>query len=605
MAARVCRKFSYSAHRWFPDLSIVRLSLGPIDNAKRLAGLMQRARFQHGSDDGVRPLETALEWLPAPPGGPMTQRILIWAYVAVAALALSTLAEGTGPALAQKQGGTLRTYLWDNPPSASIHEEATISTVFPFMPVFNNLVLFDQTKPTVGLDEIVPDIAKSWAWDATKTKLTFKLEEAVKWHDGKPFTAADVKCTFDLVSGLTKAEDFRKNPRRVWYHNVAEITTSGGHEVTFTLKAPQPSFLALLASGYSPIYPCHVPQREMRTKPVGTGPFKFVELKRNELVRLIKNPDYFKKGKPRLDAIEYRVIDNRSTRVLAFIAGDMDLTFVSDITVPLLKDINVKRPEAQCQFVPSNNTINMIVNAAAPPFDNPHVRKAMAMALDRPAFNTILSEGRSMVGAVMLPSGPWSMPPEKLAELAGYGHDIEKNQADARKIMEGLGYSKDKPLKVKVATRNIPLYRDPAVIFIDQMKKIHIDGELEVVDSTIWHAKVQRKDYAVGLNTTGIGVDDPDVNLVENYSCSSDRNYTGYCNEEVERLIFAQSRETDLAKRKDLVWQAERRIVEDVARPIIIHNRAATCWQPHVKGLTSHDNSVYNSWRMEDVWLDK
>jgi peptide/nickel transport system substrate-binding protein len=510
----------------------------------------------------------------------------------------------TSGADAQKTGGTLRTYIWDNPPSASIHEEATISTVFPFMPVYNNVVMFNQTKATVGLDDIVPDLATSWAWDDTRTKLTFKLTQGVKWHDGKPFTAADVKCTFDMVSGLAKNDDFRKNPRRVWYHNLGEITTKGDHEVTFHLKAPQPSFPALLASGYSPVYPCHVSQRDMRTKPVGTGPFKFVEFKRNEVVRLARNPDYFKKGLPRLDAIEYRPMDNRSTRILAFIAGDLDLTFVSDVTVPLLKAIQAKRPDAQCQFVPSNNTINMIVNAGAPPFDNAQVRRAMALALDRAAFNTILSEGRSDIGAVMLPGGPWGMPKEKLAELPGYG-DPEKNQAEARKIMEGLGYSKDKPLKVKVATRNIPLYRDPAVIFIDQMKKIHIEGELEVIDTTIWHAKVQRKEYAVGLNTTGVGVDDPDVNLVENFTCKSDRNYTAYCNEEVDRLIFAQSRETDPAKRRELVWAAERRVVEDVARPIILHNRAATCWGPHVKGLTSHDNSLYNSWRMEEAWLDK
>jgi peptide/nickel transport system substrate-binding protein len=511
------------------------------------------------------------------------------------------------PAAAQKSGGILRTYIWDNPPSASIHEEATISTVFPFMPVFNNLVLFDQTKLESGLDTIVPDLAKSWKWDDSKTRLTFTLEAGVKWHDGQPFTAKDVKCTFDMVAGLAKSEDFRKNPRRVWYHNVKEIAVVGDHEVTFHLHAPQPSFLALLASGYSPIYPCHVPQRDMRTKPIGTGPFKFVEFKRNESVRLAKNPDYWKKGLPRLDGIEYRVIDNRSTRILAFIAGDLDLTFVSDVTVAGLKDISAKAPSAICQFVPSNNTINMIVNSGAPPFDKPEIRKAMALALDRNAFNTILAEGKSSIGVVMLPGpeGKWAMPPEMLATIPGYNPDVQKNIAEARAIMEKLGYSSTNPLKVKVATRNIPLYRDPAVIFIDQMKKIHIEGELEVVDSTIWHAKVQRKDYSVGLNTTGVGVDDPDVNLVENYTCKSDRNYTGYCNEEVDRLIFAQSRETDPEKRKQLLWQAERKIAEDVARPIILHNRAATCWHPHVKGVTSHNNSLYNSWRMENAWLDK
>ncbi len=509
--------------------------------------------------------------------------------------------------MAQKPGGVLRSYIWDNPPSASIHEEATISTVFPFMPVFNNLVMFDQTKLEAGLDTIVPDLATSWAWDDSKTKLTFKLNQGVKWHDGKPFTAKDVKCTFDLVSGLVKSDDFRKNPRRVWYHNVKEITVNGDSEVSFQLNAPQPSFLALLASGYSPVYPCHVAQRDMRTKPVGTGPFKFVEFKRNESVKLAKNPDYFKKGLPHLDGIEYRVIDNRSTRILAFIAGDLDLTFVSDVTVAGLKDVSAKAPKAVCQFVPSNNTINMIVNAGAPPFDKPEIRKAMALALDRNAFNTILAEGKSSIGVVMLPGpeGKWAMPADVLAAIPGYNPDTAKNIAEARAIMEKLGYSATNPLKVKVSTRNIPLYRDPAVIFIDQMKKIHIEGELDVVDSTIWHAKVQRKDYSVGLNTTGVGVDDPDVNLVENYTCKSDRNYTGYCNAEVDKLIFAQSRETDLAKRKQLLWQAERIIAEDVARPIILHNRAATCFHSHVKGVTSHENSLYNSWRMENAWLDK
>jgi peptide/nickel transport system substrate-binding protein len=523
------------------------------------------------------------------------------------AVALTAVAASTGPAAAQKQGGVLRSYIWDNPPSASIHEEATISTVFPFMPVCNNLVMFDQTKLEASLDTIVPDLALSWSWDEAKTRLTFKLAEGVKWHDGKPFSAKDVKCTFDLVSGLTESDDFRKNPRRVWYHNVAAVTANGDNEVTFQLKAPQPSFLALLASGYSPIYPCHVPQRDMRAKPVGTGPFKLVEFKRGEGVTLVRNPDYWKKGLPLLDRIDYRVIDNRSTRLLAFMAGEIDLTFVSDITVAGLKDINAKLPNAQCQFVPSNNTINMIINPTAPPFDKLEIRKAMALALDRQAFNTILAEGKSMIGVVMLPGpeGKWSMPDSELAKVPGYGTDLAKNQAEALKIMEGLGYSAANPLKVKVSTRNIPLYRDPAVIFIDQMKKIHIEGELDVVDSTIWHAKVQRKEYAIGLNTTGVGVDDPDVNLVENYTCKSDRNYTAYCNEEVDKLIFAQSRETDPDKRRQVLWEAERKIAADVARPIILHNRAATCWHPYVKGVTSHNNSLYNSWRMENAWLDR
>ena len=100
------------------------------------------------------------------------------------------------------------------------------------------------------------------------------------------------------------------------------------------------------------------------------------------------------------------------------------------------------------------------------------------------------------------PEGSWGMPPEVVAELPGYGADVEKNRAEARKIMEGLGYGPSNPLKVKVATRNIPLYRDPAVILIDQLKKIYVEGELDVIDTSVWFAKVARGEYSVGLNLT-------------------------------------------------------------------------------------------------------
>lgn len=510
------------------------------------------------------------------------------------------------PLLAQKRGGTLRVYHRDNAPSGSILEEATISTVQPFMSVYNNLVIFDQSKPVNSMDTIVPDLAESWSWDASKTKLTFKLRQGVKWHDGKPFTAKDVKCTWDLLQGKA-ASKLRKNPRRVWYHNLKEVVVNGDQEATFVLGRPQPAFLALLAAGYSPVYPCHVSPKGMRTHPIGTGPFKFVEWKRNETMKFVRNPDYWKKGRPYLDAIEWRIIPNRSTRILAFIAGEFDLTFSGDVSIPLMKDVASGAPKAICELNPTGVSTNLIVNRDAPPFNNAKIRTAMGLALDRQAFIDILTEGKASMGGAMMPppEGKWGMPPEVVAKLPGYGKDVEKNQAEARKIMESLGYSAEKPLKVKISTRNIAIYRDPAVILIDQLKNIHIEGVLEVVDTSIWHAKVARKDYSVGLNLTGVGVDDPDVNFYENYTCNSERNYTKYCNPDLEKLINKQSAEADVEKRKQIVWQIERALVEDLARPIIFHNRQATCWYPHVKGLVLHKNSIYNGWRFEDVWLDK
>jgi peptide/nickel transport system substrate-binding protein len=234
------------------------------------------------------------------------------------------------------------------------------------------------------------------------------------------------------------------------------------------------------------------------------------------------------------------------------------------------------------------------------------MRRAMALALDRKAFVDILSEGKASIGASMLPppEGAWGMPDEMLKSIPGYGPDIQGNRAEARNIMEKLGYGPDKRLGVKISTRNIAVYRDPAVILIDQLKEIYIDGELEVVETSNWHAKVTRKDYAVGLNLTGNSVDDPDQNFYENYACGSERNFTDYCNKDLEKLFDKQSSEVDPAKRKQLVWEIDKKLQEDVARPIIFHERRATCWWPRVRNVTIMSNSQYNGWRFEDVWLD-
>ena len=167
----------------------------------------------------------------------------------------------SGPAAAQKKGGTLRLYHNDNPPSTSLLEESTIASVTPFAAVFNNLVVFDPAKPHESLDTVIPDLAESWSWDATNTKLTFKLRQGVKWHDGQPFTAKDVQCTWRMLIGKGETQDFHRNPRKVWYTKLQDVTVNGDYEATFELSEPQPSLPVLLASAFSPVYPCHVPQQ--------------------------------------------------------------------------------------------------------------------------------------------------------------------------------------------------------------------------------------------------------------------------------------------------------------------------------------------------------
>ena len=384
------------------------------------------------------------------------------------------------------------------------------------------------------------------------------------------------------------------------------MTTNGDFEVTLHLKRPQPAFPMLLAGGFAGITPCHLPAAELRTHPIGTGTFKFVEFKPNESIKVARNPDYWKPDRPYLDAIEYTIIKDPSTAVLAFIAGKFDSTFGYGLSVPLFKDVQSQVPQAICEMTTTGVNRHLLVNYQKPPFDNSDLRRAMSLSLDRQAFIDTLAEGEGEIGGVLQPppEGLWGLSAEQLKQLPAHGPDVNANRAEGRRIMEKLGYGPARRLDIKVSTRDLPVFRDPAVLLIDQLKHVYIDGELDLVDTAQYYPKILRKDYTVGLNLQTSGPD-PDPILQVFYGCGASINWDGYCNPEVDKLIEQQSREGDPGKRKALLWAIEKQLAEDDARPIIFYAKGGTCRQPWVKGSTIMVNSIFNGWRMEDVWLDK
>jgi peptide/nickel transport system substrate-binding protein len=249
---------------------------------------------------------------------------------------------------------------------------------------------------------------------------------------------------------------------------------------------------------------------------------------------------------------------------------------------------------------------NVMINRERPPFDDPRIRRAMALTVDRQAFMDILNEGQGQMSGAMLPppDGQWGLTPDRLKSIVGYG-DIAKAREEARALMKQAGYGPDKPLKIKVSTRNIAVFRDPAVILIDQLKQIWIEAELEIIDTAVYYNRVFKKDFFVAMNYSGSAVDDPDVTFFEGYACGSLRNYDGYCNPKMTALFEAQSQEVDQKKRREMVWEIDRQLQEDISRPIISNQMAAGCWHPWVKNYTIQTNSIYNGWRFEDIWLEK
>jgi peptide/nickel transport system substrate-binding protein len=524
--------------------------------------------------------------------------------MAAAAMLAALAASAPKSASAEKYGGELKVMLRENWPSMSIHEESTVSATWPMMPMYNNLVLFEPTRVAESADHLLGELAESWSWSKDFRRLTFKLRRGVTWHDGKPFSSADVKHTLDLVRGAGEKR-IRLNPRKGWYENVQEVVPNGDYEVAVVLKNPQPGLLSMLASGYSPIYPAHIDPAELRNRAVGTGPFMAKTIRPDEELLMVRNPNYFVRGRPYLDALRYIVIKSQQARYTALIAGQLDTSMAGDGTAPIRDMVVAGNPKIVVQQVAASVQANILLNTKKPPFDNLKVRQAVNLAMDRPSLIKTVYQGTLLPGGanIPLPYGDWGLPESELGSLPGWG-DPAKNKAEARKLLAEAGYGPGHPLKVPVSTRAIDRYVDVAIWVIDQLKQVGIEGTLEQFETGVWHPKMTRRDFLIATNLTGIGAEDPDVNYFENYVCSSSRNYTDYCNKEVEELITRQSQETDKKKRLELVRAIDRRLQNEGARPILGHIIEYYMAWPYVKGIVSHHN-IYNYTRMQDVWLDK
>jgi peptide/nickel transport system substrate-binding protein len=521
-------------------------------------------------------------------------------------LILASVAAAPAASPTPKVGGVLNVMQREPLPSLSIHEEATVSTVWPMSPCYNNLVLFDPAKPQERPETVVGELAERWDWQDGGKALVFALRRGVKWHDGQPFTARDVKHTFDIVReapGVTQR--LRVNPRKLWYENVADIETPAPETVSFRLKRPQPSLLLMLASGYSPIYPAHVPVAQLRSRCVGTGPFRVKEHRPGEGLEYERNPDYFVKGRPYLDGIRYIPIRDRATKFAALQAGQLDVSFPGDGSKAIAEQILAALPRMVVQMSLENNADNVLINHRKPPLNDARVRRAISLAIDRRGYVSGVHQGGALPGGAMAPRpyGVWGLPEKDLASLPGYGAPA-RDKAEARKLLAEAGFGPGRPLRVTMSTRAIPRYLDFASFVVDQLKQVGLEAVLEQVETGVWHPKMTRRQYELAANVTGIGPDDPDANFFENYKCGSPRNYSDYCNPEVDRLIEEQSQTMEPAKRLRLVHEIDKRLQLEVARAIMGWRLLYFLHWPHVKNLVAHQ-SIYNFGRMQDVWLDK
>jgi peptide/nickel transport system substrate-binding protein len=529
------------------------------------------------------------------------------AFLGWTAIVLAALLASTTPVYAAKSGGVLTlTQREDLPQGFAIHETATISSVWPVMPCFNNLVLFDPLKPNESPDTIIGDLAEKWSWQDGYRNLVFFLRKDVKWHDGKPFTSKDVKYTFDMLRETPDAaQKLRLNPRKDWYANVEAVEAADAYTVIFRLKRPQPSLLMMLASGYTPVYAAHIPAASYRTGCMGTGPFKLKEWRKGEFVEYVRNPEYFVKGRPYLDGLKYIVITEPGTRIAALQTGQVEVSFPSEVSKTNAEQLKAAVPTLVITPYSVNTNDNIVMNMKKPPFDNVKVRMAVSRAIDRRSLIQAVHQGGAVPGAALAPKpyGGWGLLEPDLQALPGYGKPADE-KAKAIKLLLDLGYSPKNPLRVEMVTRNIAIYVTMASFVVNELKQVGIEATLKQIETAQWHPMGTRGEFQIAANLTGNGADDPDANFYENFGCGSPRNYSFYCSEQVMKQIDQQSQELDPKKRLAMVYAIQKKLEEDAARPILDWRLDYFTVWPYVKNFIPHQ-SMYNFGRVQEVWLDK
>ena len=506
-----------------------------------------------------------------------------------------------------KSGGWLTLRLREDLPQGfAIHESATISTMWPSMPCFSNLVLFDPLKPTHSVDTIIGELAERWAWEDNYRKLVFFLRSDVRWHDGRPFTSRDVKYTFDLVRETPDTPvKLRLNARREWYANVEAVDAIDPRTIVFRLKRPQPSLLLMLASGFTPIYAAHVPPASYRAGCVGTGPFKVKDWRKGEFVEYVKNPDYFVKGRPYLDGLRYVIIAERATATAALQARRVDVAVPGETPKPIADQLKKAAPQLVITQVNSSVLDHLTINTRRAPFDNVKVRQALSRAVDRRALVAAVYQSGAVLGASMMPKphGVWGMLDTDLRALPGFGEPGDE-RTRTRTLLADAGFSPSRPLKIEVLTRRLPAFVDVGSFVIGELRRAGIDASLRQVDTPQWGPLQTRGEFEVGIDRNGVEPDDPDANFYEYFGCGSPRNYSGYCNEQITRLIDQQSQELDPTKRLALAQEIQRKLEETAVRPALVWRLDYFTVWPHVKNLVPH-HSIYGWGRMQEVWLDK
>ena len=508
-----------------------------------------------------------------------------------------------------QRGGILRRGGYVDPAHYDLMQVSSVSNSFKQMMLLNNLLRYN---PLDAGKTIVPDIATNWDVSEDGKVWTFPLREGVTFHDGSIMTADDVGASWSRVidppAGVVSARKGLYDPFSPSIQVVDPLT------VQFTFgKAPPLNYgLNAFALEWHGIYPEAFLEANRYDLKVGgqaapgTGAFRFLEHQEGEVWKNERFPDYWNEGLPYLDEVWTYPLGNSTTRSAALLAGNVEYAQTVD---PAAYEIMLNDPKFEAQPFSSYSYFAVWMNTDREPWNDPRVRKALWLSLDRDAVHEVVGEwlfGYKGGTGWTFPDQQYQLPQEEIDKRLVF--DRPAAEAEAKRLMAEAGYGD--------GIKNVDfMQRDPTSAHLSaaaqvaqlQFKNIlGVESEIRAVASAVWFEELANRNFDITLGGIASPFIDPSAYLNSFYRCGGGENHSNYCNPEFDAIMDQVDAETDFDKRYDLVQQAA--VILDADPPTVEYwyNRTLSAWRTCVHGIEGkHGALVHNLDRMDTVWMDE
>ena len=506
-----------------------------------------------------------------------------------------------------KYSGTLN-YLIpaDAPPSFDGHRESTYATVHSVAPFYSVLIRVNPQNPSKTTD-FVCDLCTEIPLPTDDGRTyTFKIRQGVKFHDGSPLTAADVAASFNEIifppNGVLSA-------RASNYLMVEKVEAPDPSTVVFHLKFATSAFLPALADPFNWIYQKAILDKDPRwyeKNILGSGPFKFVDYQVGQSIKGLKNPDYYHKGLPYLDGFTGIYADKQAVRVEAIRSDRAAIEFRS--MPPAAREELVKALGDKIAVQESDWNVASAVtpNHRKKPFDDPRVRRALTLAIDRwhgaPAISKIAIV--QTVGGIVFPGSPLAATQQELEQIAGYWPDIEKSRVEAKRLLKEAGAE---GLSFELLNRNVDQpYKYVATWLIDEWSKIGLHVTQRVLPSGPWFEAMRNGDFDVVLEAPGHGFVNPLLDIQKVLPASVDAENYGHFEDAAEVGLYQKLlHETDPARQRELMRQFEKHVLDDETHMMwVLWWHRIVPYRSYVKGFKISPTHFINQ-DLAMIWLDK